>query len=187
MNLVAGPPGAAASPLNTHEMRTTALPLLLICAVAAALRFIGLSWGAPYFHFHIDEHFVFQGADMLRRSIREASLSPKFFMYGPLPMWILATVAAVHDRLFGPLMLTVPRDEIAYMVMGRAISAVFGTACVPLAYLLARRVAGRTAGLIAALLLACAVVHLRESHFFSVDISMLFFSLVTWLYALRIA
>ena len=43
--------------------------LLLICGVAAGVRFMGLSWGAPYFHFHIDEHFVFSGADMLPPTI----------------------------------------------------------------------------------------------------------------------
>ena len=167
--------------------RRVALLLGLICGVAAVLRFTGLAWGAPYYHFHIDEHFVFMGADMLRRSLHEASTSPKFFMYGPLPMWLLNGIRAVHDWLFGPLALNVKQDEITYMVMGRAISAAFGTACVPLAYVVARRVAGRTAGLIAALLLACAVVQLRESHFFSVDMSMLFFAVLVWICALRIA
>src|SRR5205823_5652007 len=122
--------------------------LLLICGIAAVLRFSYLSWGAPYFHFHIDEHFVFAGADMLRRSLREASLSGKFFMYGPLPMWTLNAVMAVHDRFFDPLVLTLKRDQVAYMVMGRSISAALGTACVPLAYAIARRVGGRVAGLI---------------------------------------
>jgi 4-amino-4-deoxy-L-arabinose transferase-like glycosyltransferase len=164
-----------------------ALPLLLICAAAAAFRFVGLSWGAPYFHFHIDEHYVFQGADMLRRSVREAAISGKFFMYGPLTMWTLNGVRAVHDRLAGPLVLTLNADEVTYMIMGREISAAFGTACVPLVYIVGRRVASRTAGLIAALLLACAVVQLRESHFFSVDTVMLFFAVLAWIFALRIA
>src|SRR5262249_22527960 len=108
-------------------------------------------------------------------------------MYGPLPMWMLDAVMAMRDRLFEPLVLTVKRDEVEYMVIGRAISAALGTACVPLAYLIARRLGGRAAGLIAAFLLACAVVHLRESHFFSVDMSMVFFSTVAWLFAFRIA
>src|SRR5205814_71811 len=82
------------------------------------------------------------------------SLSPKFFMYGPLPMWMLNAVMAVHDRMFDPLMLTLKHDQIAYMVIGRAISAALGTASVPLAYVIARRAGGRMAGLIAAFLLA---------------------------------
>jgi 4-amino-4-deoxy-L-arabinose transferase-like glycosyltransferase len=161
--------------------------LFLICAAAAALRLMGLAWGAPYFHFHIDEHFVMAGAELLRQSLDLAANSPKFFMYGPLPMWMLNGVRGVYEWVVSPLDLTAMADQITYMVMGRAISAVLGTACVPLAYLIARRVAGRAAGLTAAVLVATAVVHLRESHFFSVDISMLFFAVVTWLFAHRIA
>src|SRR5207245_6683636 len=133
------------------------------------------------FNSHIYEHFVFSGADMLRRSLHEAARSPKFFMYGPLPMWILNGVRAVYERLAAPLVLSNKQDEITYMVMGRAISAALGTACVPLAYAIGRRVGGAAAGLIAALLLACSVVHLRESHFFSVDLSMLFVATLAWL------
>ena len=170
-----------------RKRAVTTLPLLLICAVAAVFRFVGLGWGAPYFHFHIDEHYVFQGADMLRRSIGEAAMSGKFFMYGPLTMWTLNGVRAIHDRVAAPLVLTRNADEVTYMIMGRAISAAFGAACVPLVYIVGRRVDGRTAGLIAAFLLACAVVQLRESHFFSVDTVMLFFAVLTWIFALKIA
>src|SRR5260221_1562278 len=94
------------------------LPLAAICAVAAAFRFTGLAWGVPYFHFHIDEHFVFQGADMLRHSVGEAATSSKFFMYGPGPMWILDGVPAVYDRLAHSLLLTRKPDEITSMVIG---------------------------------------------------------------------
>ena len=34
-------------------------------AIGGALRFYNLSWGAPYFHFHMDEHFVLGPADTL--------------------------------------------------------------------------------------------------------------------------
>ena len=161
-------------------MRRTGLWLLLIVAAAAACRFIGLAWGAPYFHFHIDEHFVMQGADYLRSGFASHQPPSKFFMYGALPMWLLDAVRWSWELCFGVLNLTVDRDEVTYMVMGRAISAVLGTLSVLIVYAIARRLAGRTAGLIAALLLATAVVHLRESHFFSVDITMVFFCALAW-------
>lgn len=179
------------------ERHAARLALVAVCLVAAGFRFGGLAWGAPYFHFHIDEHFVFQGADMLRRSVREAALSAKFFMYGPLPMWMLDAARAVYEHVERPLALTRNPDEIRYMVMGRAISAALGTLSVPFAYAVARRVSasaeaaadrsGHTAGIIAGLLLACAVAHLREAHFFTVDVSMLFFAGAAWLFAIRIA
>ena len=73
------------------------------------------------------------------------------------------------------------------MVLGRAISAAFGTATIPLVYAIGARLSGRAAGLLAAALLACAVIHLRESHFFSVDVSMTFFTVLAWLFSLRLA
>src|SRR5436853_276863 len=33
--------------------------------------------------------------------------------------------------------------------------------------------------------LACAVIHLRDSHFFSLDVSMTFFTVLTWYFLMR--
>jgi 4-amino-4-deoxy-L-arabinose transferase-like glycosyltransferase len=161
--------------------------LAVITLIGGIFRFYNIGWGAPYYHFHIDEHFVFQGADFLRESIQKAAESPKYFMYGPFPGYVLNILRAGYEALFHTLDLTVPRDEITYMVMGRGISAAFGTATIPVVYLIGARLAGRLAGLFAAALLACSVIHLRESHFFSVDVSMTFFAVLTWLFALRLA
>jgi 4-amino-4-deoxy-L-arabinose transferase-like glycosyltransferase len=154
--------------------------LALVLLAGAALRFYNLGWGAPYYHFHIDEHFVFAGADMLARSAREAAESPKFFMYSPLPMYMLIAVRWVAETIIGhPLVLTVPHDEVVFMILGRAISATLGTATIVMVWLVARSVAGARAGVLAAALTAFGVLHLRESHFFTVDIPMTFFSVVT--------
>ena len=161
--------------------------LVLITAAGAALRFYNLAWGAPYYHFHMDEHYVLNGADMLRKSAATAAGSFKFFMYSPLPMYLVNIARSLYGMLRHPLELTSPRDEVTYMVLGRAISAAFGTATIPVAYAIATRVAGRVAGLLAAAYLAFAVIHLRDSHFFSVDISMTFFCMLTWLALLRLA
>lgn len=168
--------------------RSRALTVLaVITAIGGAFRFYNLGWGAPYYHFHIDEHFVFQGADFLRESLQKAAESPKFFMYSPLPMYLLNILRAGYETIFHTLDLTVPRDEITYMVMGRGISAAFGTATIPLVYLAGTRLAGRLGGLIGAALLTCSVIHLRESHFFSVDVSMTFFAVLAWVLSLRLA
>ena len=93
--------------------RTRALTALaVITAVGGFFRFYNLGWGAPYYHFHIDEHFVFQGADFLRESMQKAAESPKYFMYGPLPGYILNVMRAVYESLFHPLDLTVPRGVV---------------------------------------------------------------------------
>lgn len=173
--------------MTALSRRHVLLLLGLITAAGGAFRFYGLAWGAPYYHFHIDEHFVFVGALELRQDFFGAAESPKFFMYSPLPMYLLIGVLSAYEAVFGALALDVPADGVRFMVMGRAISAVLGTATIPLVYLIGRRLAGPGAGLLAAGLLAAGVLHLRESHFFTVDISMTFFATLTWLLALRLA
>lgn len=167
------------TPRDDLSRRTALLWLAAATALGAVFRFYSLGWGAPYFHFHIDEHFVFTGAHLLRRDPDEAAMSAKFFMYPPLAMYVLAGVLAVYERIAHPLLLTVPRDEVTFMVLGRAISAAFGTATIPLVYVIATRVSGRLAGVLAALLLACSVLHLRDSHFFTTDPSLAFFTTLT--------
>jgi 4-amino-4-deoxy-L-arabinose transferase-like glycosyltransferase len=175
------------NPPRPERRRLALLALAVVTVLGGALRFYNLAWGAPYFHFHMDEHYVFMGADLLRMSMRAAALSGKFFMYGPLPMYLVDVVRWVYETVAHPLVLTNHQDGITYMVMGRAISAAFGTATILLAYAIATRVAGRLAGLLAAACLAFCVLLVRDSHFFSVDMSMTFFFMLTWLALLRMA
>src|SRR5688572_23358602 len=128
-----------------------ALAIVALATAAGALfRFYNLGWGAPYFHFHMDEHYVFMGADLLRRDPGEAAMSGKFFMYSPGPMYAVNIIRAAFEGLAGPLDLASQRDQITYMVLGRAFSATLGTLTIPLVYLAATRAAGRLAGVIAA-------------------------------------
>jgi hypothetical protein len=167
--------------------RSLALLLVAIAtAVGAAFRFYSLGWGAPYFHFHMDEHYVFMGADLLRRSPESAAMSPKFFMYSPGPMYVVNAIRAAYESVVAPLDLTRQQDQVTYMLLGRAFSATLGTLTIPLVYLIASRVASRMAGVIAAVLLACSVIHLRDSHFFTVDISLTFFSALAWYFLIRV-
>ena len=56
---------------TTHRFATLALALITLSG--GLLRFYALDWGAPYHHFHIDEHFVFTGAVEMRRDFWAAS------------------------------------------------------------------------------------------------------------------
>src|SRR5262245_10728380 len=91
--------------------------LTILTAIGGALRFYNLAWVAAYFRFHIDEHFVFVGADLLRDSMEKAALSPKFFMYAPLPMHLLNVVRWAYETSGHTLVLTVPADQVTYMVL----------------------------------------------------------------------
>src|SRR5882762_9105893 len=139
--------------------------LAAITAVGAAFRFYNLAWGAPYYHFHMDEHFVLGPANLLRSDPRAAAMGPKFFMYGPVMMQLINIVRAAYEGLAHPLNLAVPRDEVTYLVLSRGIAALFGTATILVVYAIGARISGRLAGLLSAFFLAFAVLHLRDSHF----------------------
>jgi len=102
-------------------------------------------------------------------------------------MHVLNAIVWPYERIAAPLNLTDFDDQVTYMVMGRAISAAFGTTTVLVTYFIGKRVSGRIGGLLAAGLLATTVVHIAESHSFRVDLTMLFFVTLAWLFALRIA
>jgi hypothetical protein len=167
--------------------RRAAWILAGITAAGAAFRFYNLSWGAPYYHFHIDEHFVLGPADSMHRSMLEAVMWPKFFMYSPLLMYLVTAARMVYEAVGHPLNLSVPGDAVIYTALGRSISAAFGTATIPVTYVIARRLAGRLAGLLAAALLACSVIHLRDSHFASTDASLAFACALALLAAMHVA
>jgi len=161
--------------------------LTVIILAGATLRFYGVSWGAPYHHFHIDEHFVFVGADLLRDSVQRAAMNPKFFMYAPLPMYFVNVARWVYESMHGPLNLANAADATTYMLLGRSISAALGTATIPLVFVIGRRVAGPLAGLLSAGFLAFSVLHFSHSHFFTVDVSLVFFCMVTLAAAVAMA
>lgn len=167
--------------------RRTLWALALVTAAGAAVRFYGLGWGAPYYHFHIDEHFVFMGALAIRDDFFAAATSPKFFMYSPLPMYMLIGLMEIYERIAHPLNLASKADGTTFMLLGRGISATLGTATIPLVYAIARQTGGPLAGVLAAVLTAAGVLHLRDSHFFSVDVSLTFFSILAWLFMIRMA
>ena len=176
------------SPKRLREGGRRALLLVaLITLAGGAVRFYGLNWGAPYYHFHIDEHFVFLSALAIREDFFAAAHSPKFFMYSPLPMYMFIGLTQLYETLVRPLDPALKADGITFMVIGRSISAALGTATIPLVYAIATRVSGRTAGVFAAALTAAGVLHLRDSHFFSVDVSLTFFSILTWLFLMQAA
>ncbi len=162
------------------------LALAAIVMLGTAFRFYGLGWGAPYYHFHIDEHFVLGPADVLRRDPDEAAMLPKFFMYSPLTMYLINFMRGAYEILSHPLDLTVPRDQVTYMILGRAVSAAFGTATIVVVYAIAKHLYGRLAGVIAAFFLACSVLHIQESHFATTNLGMTFFCMLALWFSIRI-
>jgi hypothetical protein len=138
--------------------------------MAFILRIYGLDWDRGLF-FHPDERqilMVVEGlswpGDPLELLAPSSPLNPRFFAYGSFPIYLL--------RLSSSL-LALWRAEWASMTrfyaLGRLISALFDTLTVCATYLLARKVFGRRAAVLAALLLTFTVLHIQLAHFYTVD------------------
>jgi len=151
--------------------------------LAAALRFYGIGWGLPD---------VYEEATPLRRAWgmwgwgpdSGFDLNPHFFNYPSLAIYVqfggqcillvfMKVLGAIDSTLdFRTLYITRP---IAFFVVGRSITALFGIGTVWFMYLIGRRIGGRAVAIPAALLLAVNTVHIANSQLVSVDVPLTFF------------
>ena len=153
----------------------TLLPLTLL--VAAAARVWGLGFGLPYAGSRVDETAVAGPAVQFL----SGTLRPPNFMY---PTGLLYAVAILYvawfaiNRPFGTYASLAAfaesrRQSLApFFYLSRGLSAAMGTLTVWWVFAIARRVFDETIAIVAALFLALAYLHVRDSHFGTLDVSM---------------
>lgn len=176
------------SPVSTGRVPTRYghLPWLGgILLVGLALRLWGLDFGLPNLQCRPDESTVVNVA----LGIAAGDPNPHFFNYPTFHLYLLAFLdglwylagralglfAGLGD--FERLVLT---DPSSLYLLGRSLTVALGTASIGLVYLLGRRLDGELSGLLAAGFLAVAFLHVRDSHFATVDVPATFHLLVAW-------
>lgn len=152
-----------------------ALPLACVVALAAALRLDALRFGLPYLQARPDEITAVGHADAILRG----DLNPHFFNWPSLALYTFAAVFGLA-RSVG-VALTVARQ----ILLARAVVAMSGTLTVLATAAIGRRLAGRDVGLVAALFLAVAALHVRDSHFATTDVLMTLLVTVSLALAMR--
>jgi YYY domain-containing protein len=193
--------------------------MLAIAIIAALMRLYGINWDANN-HLHPDEREIVFRAMCLNFPGQprdptcdpayngpgwffsiHSPLNPHFFAYGSFPLYLLAVVAhglawltSITNGAFHPSDGGAFADYNHFALVGRALSALFDTGSVIVGGLIARRLAGRWAGVLAAAFIAVIPFNIQVSHFYAVDTPTLFFILLTlWAcvaiaqYATRIA
>jgi 4-amino-4-deoxy-L-arabinose transferase-like glycosyltransferase len=163
--------------------RTVSWLLAAIVAVAAVARFWGLRFGLPHTYTRPDETVIIDVALQFLRG----NFQPAFYDYPWLYMWTVAGLYLLYYvwGLFTGLFNSVA-DVVAgwrsywipFFVINRALSAALGTATVLVVFRIARRLWDETTGLVAALFIALAFLHVRDSHYGTTDTMMTF--LVMW-------
>jgi hypothetical protein len=161
--------------------------LAVILALAAGLRLYGLNWDGGHW-LHPDERMIYFVVGRLgwpqswsQALSPESPLNPAFFAYGSFPIYLLRVVASALAT-FWPSLGAAGNLHL----VGRSLGALFDLATVALTYRLAcvltsptRQEAisapvGRQRNiqwqpLLAALLVALAVLHVQNAHFYTVD------------------
>ena len=171
-------------------MRPSHIGLGFILAVAASLRFWGLAFGLPNLNCRPDETILVDHA----LAIGAGDLNPHFFNYPSLHFYLLALLYGFYFCLgyLGGIFEDLEafqyqylQDPSSFYLIGRGLSALLGTASVALVYAMGRRVGGERVGFLGAAFLAGAFLHVRDSHFLTVDIAATFHILLAYLYAFR--
>lgn len=142
--------------------------LLLIITTAALLRATGIPHGIG---FHPDERHMVQVTESLTRN----NMNPKSFAYGSVSFYAAWGFAQLLQPFWKQ---AVTYDGFFYS--GRIFCTVMGTITVALSYYLAILLYRRSViGLIAAFLMGCNVFHLQLSRYFTSDITLTTFSLIS--------
>jgi len=156
--------------------------LAAILLIAALVRIWGLDFCLPGSMCRPDEEFN-AGIGL---SIAGGDLNPHFFNYPTLYFYALGLL----DRLmliYEPVRESVlsGRDVSPLLRAGRWFGAVCGCLTVLATFFLGRRLGGTRTGLIASAFLALNYLHVRDSHFMTVDVPVGLMATVALVFALR--
>ena len=154
--------------------KTRLVILTSILLLAAGLRFYGLDWDGGL-GAHPDERYVVGVAESLRwpDRLNPFDVAPDY-AYGHLPLYLLALAGSLAQGT-------------DWLLVGRALTALFDLGTVALTFALARRVYGEKVGLLAAAFVALTVLHVQQAHFYTADAPLAFFVLGALLFAARLA
>ena len=174
--------------------------LALIVLLGAALRAWGITYGLPYTYPADEPNYLL----ITLKIIQSGDLNPHWWFYPSLMFYLNALALLLYFfvgrvlGLFGTL-ADLPPPQIVTMGVGvmplpsmlltvRALNALFGIAAIVVLYLSARRAhPNKAVALVAALLLAVSPTAVAYSQQLGPDTFALFFSLVSFLFAVRIA
>ncbi len=174
------------------QQKKSQVALLVILALALALRVIGINFGLPH-TYHPDEGALIMPA---LRILQTGDLNPHRFDYGSAYIYTLSGfyipyfLTGVKAGLFSTIQDVPVIEDYASItrypfpsvfLAARLLNAVLGTLTVLTTYVLTRRVLGLKHALVAALLLAVAPLHVRQSHFATTDTPMILAVLISLL------
>ena len=179
--------------INLKRRRRFYLSIILLTALA--LRLYGISWGLPNqwhpYSYHPDEARLFS----YMANIHPGTLdfNPDDFAYPTFHVLVVGAILLALSKL-GIATITPslayyashPHDFAMLFLVGRLVTVAMAVVSVYLVYLIGQQLYNQRAGLWAAFLFAIAPVHVVESHYFTLDVPMAFWMLLTLLFSIYV-
>ncbi len=149
--------------------------LIIILAAGAWLRFAGLDFGLPQTNTRPDENHLVERASRAA----DGRLEPRTFRKPTLLAWQTACLfraASPWLREPGETFVEAEAGRPArFYLLARALSCLYGIATLVVLYRIGLSLGGPVVGLSAAAFLAVSPLHMRDSHFATVDVAFVFF------------
>ncbi|MBN1481257.1 phospholipid carrier-dependent glycosyltransferase [candidate division KSB1 bacterium] len=169
--------------------------LWIIFSIALLLRFYGIDFGKPY-NYHPDEtKLVTQAGRLLASRFMDKdayfaiNVYPPFYTYmlaGAMGGYIGLGLLSGHFESLDAVRIAYDTEPFQFYLISRSLVAILGALSVLLVYKIASRLYTRRIGVFAALLLAVNFLHVRNSHFGTVDVPATFLGLVSIYFCARI-
>ena len=157
-----------------ENRKKTLIFLILIIILGAILRFWGLRLDLPSVY-HPDEHFiVYYGLEIPKRFG-----NPGWFGYPSMCMylftfanvlWFAAAYISGNVSSWGEFYKWYQDDPTAFYLLARTITILWGLLTIWLLYYWGKKEKSTKLGLLSALALSVVFIHVRESHFVTVDV-----------------
>lgn len=167
------------------------LPIILIILVGLSFRLYGINWDEGFAYTpHPDERAIISKVNQIELppiSIDGAkeffnpllsSWNPRWFPYGSFPIYLLKIVQILYNYVFDSTLFDL-------RLSGRIISAISDTLTIGVIFLIGKKLYGYKTGLLASALLACSVLHIQLSHFYTVDTILTLFSTLSVYFIIR--
>jgi hypothetical protein len=168
------------------------LILIAILFLGAILNLMNIQFGLPHVYGRNVEGRI---VAIAVNAFVVGDLNPHTAIYPHLQLYLLLT-AFIPYYLWGRIsgimtaradLLTIfQTDPTVLYTISRAVTALFGTGCIMMVYLIARRLYGKNIALVSSLIVSTFPLIVTNSHLVSPDVIMTFFILASFYYAIRI-
>ena len=161
---------SARSPFDYAQGRLSPVEawLWVILLIALALRIFPVWFGLPYLQARPDEAVAISRAS----GILAGDFNPHFFHWPSLTFYVFAAALGTISAIRSLAGIDPSLPVFVALITARMVVAIAGTLTVIPLFRLGRRMAGQTAGLLAAAFLAVVPLHVRDSHFAMTDVLM---------------